>query len=125
MSKKDKSKFRKRIKAQILREMAQAQTAGGKPTAPAPAKPQVAPQESTPAVQPQTKPELTAPASTTTAIAETTDDPLQKIKRDLKKSAIIIGSILVIVVVLAIVDAKTNILSKASTQIFKALHIEI
>lgn len=99
MAKKDKSKFKKRLKAQIIKEMTQAQSS---------------------------KVEVSQPPTTPTPTIEKSPDSLEAlkyIKKDLKKSAIIIGSMIAIIVILTVVDSKTNILLRFGDQIFKVLHI--
>ncbi|MFA6492724.1 MAG: hypothetical protein WCV58_01125 [Patescibacteria group bacterium] len=111
MSKKDKSKFRKRIKAQISKEISQTQ--------PNPVAPQIKKSS-----QPQTA-VLSDKMSSTTPEASiaTKNEALDYTKKDLKKSAIIIGSMIILLVALSIVDNKTGILLRAGNQIFKVLHI--
>lgn len=118
MSKKDKSKFRKRIREQLSKEMAQLESQPVKKTI-APATP-IFPksQQPMPAANTATKPIASLPQEPTTPI-----DYLNFIKRDLKKSAIIIGSIISIIIILTIVDNRTNILIQAGNQIFQVLHI--
>ena len=45
------------------------------------------------------------------------------VRHDLKKSAIIIGSIIIIIVALYFVDLKTGIVLKAGQDLFEILHI--
>ena len=106
MSKKDKSKFRKRIKAELLKEMAvsQSEVTDTPSAAPINQAPQIT-------ASPKIIPEEKAP------------DALAYIKYDLKKSAIIIGSIIVIIIGLSVWDSKTNVLAKAGSQVFKVLNI--
>jgi len=114
MSKKDKSKFRRRLKARILQDMAKVQAQKPAPTAPAPKA------STQPIVPPKTEP---APAPGAGLEVGTSIDTLQLVRHDLKKSAIIIGSIIIIIVGLYFVDQKTGILLKAGNEIFKVLHI--
>ena len=112
MSKKNKAKFHKRIKAQLLREMSQvAQT----PKLSVPAFPQ--PTEIT-------QPAQVLPATPVeTAGVGAPDKSLNYIKKDLKKSAFIIGSIIILIITLSIVDTKTNFLLGIGDQVFRVLHI--
>ncbi len=122
MSKKDKSKFRKRIREQLSKEMAQLEsqpvkktTAIATPATPVlPKSPQSMPTADIAA-------RLIAPSPQETA---TPINYLNFIKRDLKKSAIIIGSIISIIIILTVVDNRTNILIKTGNQIFQVLHID-
>lgn len=117
MSKKDKSKFRKRIKSQLLEEMSRAQSLDKPKT-----KPVIQPAAAT--MQPPKQP--VSPVATslpTTPTMPGLKEPLSYIKKDLKKSAIIIGSMMAIIIILTIVDLKTNILLNFGDQIFKVLHI--
>jgi|GEM_PF-987961 len=121
MSKKDKSKFRKRLRAEILKQMSQSQSTQ---TAP-PVTAAVAPTSPPSATQTEVKPMKTSPALAPGAglQVEASSDTLQLVRHDLKKSAIIIGSIIISIVVLYFVDQKTGILLKAGNEIFKVLHI--
>lgn len=115
MPKKDKSKFRRRLRAEILKQMAE--SPAERPTTPMAPSSDVRP-IMPPKVEPLKKPasEIVLPASLET---------LPLVRDDLKKSAIIIGSIIVLIVVLYFVDFKTGILLKAGSEIFKVLHIGI
>jgi len=129
MSKKDKSKFRRRLKAQILQDMASAQAQ----------KPASTPSAQSAITQPIVSPKIpargwsalggetakpdTSPVPGTGLQVGASVDTLQFVRADLKKSAIIIGSIIVLIVVLYFVDQRTGILLKASNEIFKVLHI--
>lgn len=113
MSKKNKAKFHKRIKAQLMQEMTQASTL---PTKKDSTKiPQVAP------VTQPTTPSPTAIVTKNTPPAE--DESLTYIKKDLKKSAIIIGSIIILIIALSVLDNRTNILLKIGDRVFKVLNI--
>lgn len=112
MSKKDKSKFRKRVKAEILNQMQSTQSVSQGPIS------QVVQNSPAPTNEVASTIEKSAP---TASIAEL--DSLKMIKTDLKKSAIIITSILIVIVALYFIDAKTNFLSSLGSQIFKVLHI--
>ena len=114
MSKKSKNKFRRRIKAQILEEMAHAQ----------------APVSAEPVAQPQS-PYLSArnlPSQETSQLMaprkpEESLDSLTYTKKDLKKSAIIIGSIIILIITLSVIDTKINFLIKAGDEVFRILNI--
>jgi len=111
MSKKNKSKFHKRIKAQILQGISQEQKTQ---------KPVISKQTTAPVVN-TTKNLPTAPIATTTTLE---DEVLINTKKDLKKSAIIIGSIIILIIGLSIVNNKTNILLKAGNQLFRVLNTQ-
>lgn len=116
MSKKNKSKFKKRIKAQILNEMASAnqkETLKFEPQA-----------KISPSVKPALDPEQTSPVSNINPSSDNiSTEPLDYTKKDLKKSAFIIGPIILIIVGLFIADAKTNILAKTGNIIFNFFNI--
>jgi len=109
MSKRDKIKFKKRIKEQILQEASRVE-------------PVVKEKTSTPVVNmppDQTKSEIQN-------IVPTQDKPtdiLDFVKYDLKKSAIIIGSIIAVIIIVFFVDNKTGFLLKISDSLFRVLHI--
>ncbi len=102
MSKKDKSKFRKRIKTEILKQM---QISGSVPQ-----------KETSQVVQTTINKETITPVEKSAPVADL--DNIKKIKTDLKKSAIIITSIIIIMVALYFIDLKTNFLTEIGTQIF-------
>ncbi len=114
MSKKDKSKFRRRLRAEILKQMSQSQI------------PRSAPATSNPSIS-SIKPEIQEAPGTVktqpTNIAPAITDALVLVRTDLKKSAIIISSIIILIVVLYFIDLKTGVLLKATNEIFKTLHI--
>jgi len=114
MSKKDKSKFRKRIKTQILKEMAEIQ--GKPPVAPPVSSPTAT--GTPPPIPPQKK---AAPTQASVLTAE----PLNYIKKDLKKSAVIIALLIIVLVALVIADTKYDILLKLGNQIFRILHLNV
>ena len=114
MSKKDKSKFRRRLKAQILQEMAKVQVQPASTAEISPIAKPIMPPKIEPVKKPTSEVGLQVGAS---ALA------LQLIRHDLKKSALIIGSIIILIVVLYFVDQKTGVLLKAGNEIFKILHI--
>ncbi|OGD56467.1 hypothetical protein A2V71_03765 [Candidatus Berkelbacteria bacterium RBG_13_40_8] len=113
MSKKDKSKFRKQIKAQLLQEMAKAQTQE-KPQSPI--KVIQSPQPTITKVAPQ--------PSSQTAVLESGPGDLSQIKYDLKKTGIVIGSLVVLMVILALLDLKYNILLSFGDILFRTFHIQ-
>jgi len=117
MSKKDKAKFRKRIKAEILKEMAEAQQVVKTPNQKAVPLPAVAP-----LAPPKTPtPSTTLPAET----AATSSEPLTLVRHDLKKSAIILGSLILLIIVLAILDSKFNLLLKIGDKFFQLFHLQL
>ncbi len=122
MSKKDKSKFRRRLKAQILQEMAKVQPAGKPATASIVAQPISPPKTESALGDATAKPEP-APAPGAGLPVGASLDTLQLVRHDLKKSAIIIGSIIILIVLLYYADLKTGILLKVGNEIFKVLHI--
>lgn len=114
MSKKNKAKFKKQIKAQILEEMARVQTQA--PVA-APVVPSILP---TPMIKSDTP---TAVPTQPTADNSTIQNLLQ-IKYDLKKTAIVIGILALIIVALVILDQKYSILLSFGNVLFKVFHIQ-
>ncbi len=106
MSKKDKKKFRKRIRAQILSEMSQ-QNQDSKDI------PYTQPIKAVSDSKPQKKEEAIPKPD-----ENSQSEQLGYIKKDLKKSAIIIASMIILMVVLTIVDTKFDLLSKTGDQIF-------
>lgn len=118
MSKKNKQKFKKRIKAQILTEMAQSQNQSQSTQKPS----QIS----------QSAPKFSEKASTMPAIVKTLEDintenneTIDNTKYDLKKSAVIIGSIIILIIGLYVADSKTDIILKSSNKIFSALNINL
>jgi len=111
MSKKEKLKFKKRIKEQILQEMSRAENA---------------PPKSIPQ-QESIKEELieqSVPTHQSPITPPTKNiDNLDFVRYDLKKSAIIIGSIIATIVIVFFIDNKTGFLLKMSDSLFKVLHI--
>src|SRR3989304_6978378 len=93
MSKKDKSKFRKRLKTQLLKKMAQS------PRTPASVPPSVSSSSVLPA--PQRPPENTQMPLASSTVSETLalTEPVVLVQKDLKKSPLIIGSCFVLVFV--------------------------
>jgi len=107
MSKKNKAKFKKQIKAQILNQLAQ--------TAP---QTQTAPIASAPAVT-----NISAPAQAAVLNAAGLEN-LGQIKYDLKKTGIVVGCLALIIVALVLLDQKYNILLTSGSLLFKVLNIQ-
>jgi hypothetical protein len=107
MSKKDNLKFKKRIKAQILQEISQSQ-----PDLPD-RKPDIA--------KPTVLKSVIKPAEP--VMPSLGDVSIKLVRSDLKKSAIIIGSIVILIIAIYFIDNKTGFLLKAGNQLFKTLHI--
>lgn len=111
MSKKNKAKFKKQIKAQISQEMNQIHAAE-KPVFTATPTPQVS---------------RMVPSSNQAAAIPVQNEVianLGQIKKDLIKTAIIVGTLGVIIAVLAILDSKYGILLNFGDSFFKVLHIQ-
>ena len=116
MAKKDKSKFRKHIKAQIMQQMAQVQAQEKevkKPIFQAKTQPQT-----------EVKTAEIIQQGVQTAAIDTTLQNLPQIRYDLKKTAIVIGILAAIIAVLYILDLKYNILISFGNIIFRVLHIQ-
>lgn len=121
MSKKDKLKFKKRIHAQLFEEMAKS---GSQPKIKTHAVPQI--QFPPPIESPTSKDQVQTKADVIISKEPTEiQNNLRYVKSDLKKSAIIIGSIIAIIVALYFIDNKTNILITISDKIFRATNIII
>jgi len=112
VSKKDNLKFKKRIKSQILQEISRSQVNAPK-NIPTFVKPAVF---SAPSLIPDKKFEVNIPLD---KIANN----FELVRSDLKKSAIIIGSIIVLIIAIYFIDSKTGFLLKASDQLFRTLHL--
>ena len=115
VSKKDKSKFHRRLKAEILKEI----------TATSQEKPLLSPSPSPiakPISPPKPEPDKN-PVPGTGLTLDASLDTLHLVRADLRKSAIIIGSIIILIVALYFINQKTGILLKAGNEIFKILHI--
>jgi len=106
MSKKNKSKFKKQVKNQVLEQMTQVKSNDNKPSA---VTPQVI---NTPKVMPWQN-----------AVATTELQNLPQIKADLKKTGIVIGLLALAIVALAIADQKYHILTTFGAWLFKVLNI--
>lgn len=115
MSKKDKSKFKKQIKAQILQEMQQAQRETF------PTQPHL--RSGAKMVEPEVQPVILKQAPVQ-AIAQDSTINLPQIIYDLKKTAIIVGSFAILIAVLYFLDLKFGILLNFGNLIFKVLHIQ-
>lgn len=112
MSKKDNLKFKKRIKSQILETISHAE----ENKLPTPAKPNKVFDTSRSATKPAENSKENNPPSGQ-------DNNLKLVKVDLKKSAFIISSIIILIFAIYIVDHKTGFLLKAGSSLFKFLHI--
>lgn len=106
MSKKKKDKFKKQIKAQILEEMTKAQATS-------------TPVASTTMPMPNVKPNLAAAATIDNSVIQN----LAQIKYDLKKTAVVIGILALMIVALVILDQKYNLLLTFGGWLFRVLHI--
>ncbi len=116
MSKKDNLKFKKRIKAQIMQEVNRLER---EPSfTPKAEKPIVSPVVS---AKPQENHSPTVVPTSAPSVLPTNSSNL--VRADLKKSAIIIGSIIVLIIAIYFVDNKTGFLLKTSSHLFKFLHI--
>jgi hypothetical protein len=108
MSKKDNLKFKKRIKSQILQEISHAQE-------------NTSPQNEKVAAAPRVVSEnIVSPTSPT---VNPSDDSTKLVKADLKKSGVIIGSIIILIVAIYFIDHQTGFLLKAGSSLFTFLHI--
>ena len=113
MSKKDKSKFRKQLKAQMLQEMAKE------------IKPENIP---TPTISPPSKVEVT-PKVAVTPVA-TTIEPmspignLDQIRYDLKKTGVVVLILALVIGIMYFLDYKYNILLTFGNWLFKVLNIQ-
>lgn len=112
MSKKDKSKFRKQIKAQLSQEMSKFQSSETQPKS----KTSIFSGSKTAA------PEIVT-VTGATAVAQNSEIDLAQIKHDLKKTAILIFILASIIGVLYYLDSKYDILLTFGNWIFKVLHI--
>ncbi len=115
MSKKDKNKFHRRLKAEILKQMEQQPKAIEAPTL------RVEKTISNVIKQPSVPKKTDVPITSETMVSS--NNTLTLVRTDLKKSALIIGSIIVFIVILYFADLKTGILLKASNEIFRVFHL--
>ena len=112
MSKKDKSKFKKLIKAQLQQEMAQAQK-------------EISPNKPTQSVVISNNVVPNAFVATTNVSPEVIGEiNLPQIKYDLKKTGIVVGAIALIIVALYFLNNQYNILSNFGDHLFRVLHIQ-
>ncbi len=108
MSKKDKSKFKKRLKAQILEKLAQEKDI---------------PEIKAPKVS-SNQPAQSIKTDIPTAAAQFSDINISQIKYDLKKTAVLIAVIVVIILAIYLLDLKYNILISLGNWLFEVLHIQ-
>ena len=118
MSKKDKSKFKKLIKAQVAQEIAQAQK-------------EVQPNKSATIVIPDSLKKINEPKAVISDTNTVTATPiaigeinLPQIKYDLKKTGIVIGGLAIIMLGLYFLDLKYGILLNFGNWLFKVLNIQ-
>lgn len=109
MSKKKKDKFKKQIKAQILEQMARVEAT--------PASSSMSPATIVKSDVPSAKP---AQAVTADLMIQN----LPQIKYDLKKTAIVIAILALVIVALVLLDQKYNILLNFGQALFRVLHIQ-
>lgn len=107
MSKKNKSKFKKQVKNQLLEQMTQVKSENIKSTAPD------SKIINTPKVMPW--------QNATVATMELQNLP--QIKADLKKTGIVVGILALTIVALAVSDQKYHILTTFGSWLFKVLNI--
>lgn len=117
MSKKDKSKFKKLLKAQISQGLSQTRIQEKTAKMPVSASP---PQNISPT--PNVKSNISLQSSGEAAISDISN--LSQIKYDLKKTAVVIGALVIIMAVLYVLDLKYNILLSFGDVIFRVLHIQ-
>lgn len=115
MSKKNKAKFRKRIKAQLLNEMAKSQPKTFV------SKPSESPGQSR-TIKDKTVSKI-GPSSPSEGYSN--QNSLSLVRQDLKKSALIIGGLIILIVALTIADSRTNFLLKIGNRAFNVLHLQI
>jgi len=116
MSKKDKSKFKKQLKAQIFQDMAKFESQNQ-------ATSKIQPKQVIMETEKKTaEADKTMPIATTPVIPES-EINLPQIRYDLKKTGIIVGSMAITIAILVILDNKYNILSNFGNSLFKILHI--
>jgi len=104
MSKKDKSKFKKQLKAQRLQEISR--------------------NPNTTVSQPQTATKVTLSPSATIVEPMSVIGNLTQIKYDLKKTGVVVLSLAMIIAVLYFLDNKYNILLEFGNWLFKVLNIQ-
>ena|SRR3989304_4935118 len=118
MSKKDKSKFKKRLREQILKNVQQNPSVTQPTVLTSIESNQVPPQ---PLIQNN---RITNIQSLPITATSSTDPTLTLVKKDLKKSAVIIGSIIIVILAIYFINQKYNILIPFGNQIFKVLNIQ-
>ena len=112
MSKKDKSKFKKQLKAKILEDMAKTQ--GPNPTLNKPV------ETTNTATVPQN---INIGSAQATTISENPDINLDQIKHDLKKTGIVVACLAIIIGLLYYLDLKYGVLLHFGNWLFKVLNI--
>jgi hypothetical protein len=112
MSKKDKSKFKKQLKAQILQDMQKFESQQNSVSVP----------KVQPAAPVAAQPKI-VPSTNVAAAAVDSEINLPQIKYDLKKTAIVVAGMAVVIVILAILNNKQNVLINFGNTIFRVLHI--
>ena len=113
MSKKDKSKFRKQIKAQMLQEMAKVESQGQAKVNP---KVQIS--------QPISNQFKILQKSNAAAVMSDSEINLPQIKYDLKKTGVVVFCIALIIAALYFLDLKYNILATFGDRLFNIFHIQ-
>lgn len=105
MSKKNKAKFKKQIKAELLNQLSKNESSS--------------PVINLPSENQSQNKQVASPAKDELGAIQN----LHLIKYDLKKTAIVIGSLAVIIAGLAYFDQKSDILLKTGNLLFKVLNI--
>ena len=106
MSKKNKAKFKRQIKNQILTQMSHLET------------------KTTETTLPKQENNRQAPARSNAAVATLELQNLPQIKADLRKTLIVVASMVILVAVLMIVDQKHHLLVPFGNWLFRVLHIQ-
>lgn len=115
MSKKDKSKFKKQLKAQMLQDMQKFEKETKTTNSP-----HIVP----PAPKPEIRKKISMPAASSAAVAIDSEIDISQTKYDLKKIGIIVGSIVVIIGAIYYLNFKYDILLTFGNWLFEVLHIE-
>ena len=110
MSKKDKSKFKRQLKAKILEDMAKTQDPDPKLVQDKP-------------IQTSKVAEVHTHSGGAAAAELGSEIDLAQIKYDLKKTAIVVGSLAIIIGILYYLDLKYGILLTFGNWLFKSLNI--
>lgn len=118
MSKKDKSKFRKQIKAQLMQDVAQAQS-----EIKAPQKAKIVTRENIAVANNIVNKNQTSPLNPP-VIAINSEFNLPQIRYDLKKTALVVLGLAIVIVALYYVDLRYNILLNFGDWLFKVLNIK-